>query len=111
NKREILEPLTVLISAYAPHLAEELWQMLGHNESVVLQQFPVCREEYLIENSVFYPVSFNGKTRFKIELPADMPPAEVEKVVLASEEAKKWTEGKQVRKIIVVPQRIINIVL
>jgi leucyl-tRNA synthetase len=100
-----------LISAYAPHLAEELWQMLGHDESVVLQKFPVCIAAFLVENSFVYPVSFNGKTRFKIELPADMSPAEVEQAVLASEEAKKWTEGKQVRKIIVVPQRIINIVI
>lgn len=111
HKRSILEPLTVLISSYAPHLAEEIWHQLGHADSVVAQPFPVCDEQYLIENIVVYPVSFNGKTRFKLSLPADMPASEIEQIALASDEAKKWMEGKQVRKIIVVPQRIINIVL
>lgn len=111
NKRQILEPLTVLISPYAPHIAEELWHALGHSESVVIQQFPKCNEQYLVEDSVQYPVSFNGKTRFKMELPASMTAKEVEAEVLRSDEAKKWTEGKQIRKIIVVPQRIINIVI
>lgn len=111
HKRAILEPLSILISPYAPHIAEELWYLLGHSESVVKQEFPLCEEKYLVEDVVHYPVSFNGKTRFKLELPASMTAKEVEAAVLASEEAKKWTEGKQIRKIIVVPQRIINIVL
>jgi leucyl-tRNA synthetase len=111
HKRAILEPLSILISPYAPHIAEELWYLLGHSESVVKQEFPLCEEKYLVEDAVHYPVSFNGKTRFKLELPASMTAKEVEAAVLASEEAKKWTEGKQIRKIIVVPQRIINIVL
>lgn len=111
NKRAVLEPLTILISAYAPHLAEELWQLAGHDESVVKQAFPHCDPQYLIENSFVYPVSFNGKTRFKLELPADMPVADIEKTVLASDETKKYSEGKQIRKVIVVPQRIINIVV
>lgn len=111
HKRAILEPLSILISPYAPHIAEELWHLLGHAESVVKQEFPLCEEKYLVEDAVHYPVSFNGKTRFKMELPASMTAKEVEAAVLASEEAKKWTEGKQIRKIIVVPQRIINIVL
>lgn len=111
HKRAILEPLSILISPYAPHIAEELWHLLGHSETVVKQEFPLCEEKYLVEDAVHYPVSFNGKTRFKMELPASMTAKEVEAAVLASEEAKKWTEGKQIRKIIVVPQRIINIVL
>ncbi len=111
NKREILEPLTVLMSSFAPHLAEEIWHLCGHQESVVLQSFPAWSENYLTENTFSYPVSFNGKTRFKLELPIDMDKSAVEEAALASEEAQKWLEGKQVRKIIVVPKRIINIVV
>lgn len=111
NKRAILEPLSVLISPYAPHIAEELWHLCGHEGSVVKQPFPVCEAQYLVENSFTYPVSFNGKTRFKLELPADFTVAEIEKAALESEEAQKWIEGKQIRKMIVVPQRIINIVV
>ncbi len=111
NKRDILLPLTILVSPYAPHIAEELWHLAGNEDSVVNQQFPISEERYLVEDSVSYPVSFNGKTRFKIELAADMSTKEIEEAVLAAEETKRWTEGKQVRKIIVVPQRIINIVL
>jgi leucyl-tRNA synthetase len=111
NKRAILEPLTVLIAPYAPHLAEELWQLLGHNESVVDAAYPEFNEEYLKESNFSYPVSFNGKMRFKIDLPVDMGKEEVEKAVLAAEEAQRWLEGKTVRKIIVVPKRIVNVVV
>ncbi|MCF8296778.1 MAG: leucine--tRNA ligase [Saprospiraceae bacterium] len=111
NKREILEPLAILISSYAPHIAEELWQLLGHNESITYTDFPELKKELLIEDIVTYPVSFNGKMRFKIDLPADMSKEEIEKTVLAAEEAQKWTEGKPPKKIIVVSGRIINIVL
>jgi leucyl-tRNA synthetase len=111
NKREILEPLCVLLSPYAPHISEELWSLLGHNESVTIAEFPVFKEEYVKENDFAYPVSFNGKMRFKIQLPVSLNPKEVEKAVLESEEAQKWLEGKTVRKVIVVPQRIVNIVI
>lgn len=111
NKRLILQPLTILISSYAPHIAEELWRLLGHSESVVIQKFPELNESYLVEDTFSYPVSFNGKTRFKIDLPFAMTGSDVEKAVLESEETQKWTEGKTVKKIIVVPQRIVNIVL
>jgi leucyl-tRNA synthetase len=111
NKRAILEPLTVLIAPYAPHLAEELWQLLGHNETVVDAAYPEFNEEYLKESNFSYPVSFNGKMRFKIDLPVDMGKEEVEKAVLAAEEAQRWLEGKTVRKIIVVPKRIVNVVV
>jgi len=111
NKREIIEPLTLLVSCYAPHIAEELWMLLGHNESVVIQQFPTLIEAYLVEDTFSYPVSFNGKTRFKIDLPFAMGAKSVEEAVLNSEEAQKWIEGKSIKKIIVVPQRIVNVVV
>ncbi len=111
NKRQILEPLAVLLSPYAPHITEEIWEKLGHNESISTAEYPVHNEEYLTENSFEYPVSFNGKMRFKISLPVDMPKDEVEKTVLATDDAKKWIGDKTVRKVIVVPKRIVNIVI
>lgn len=111
SKREILEPLTVLLSPFAPHICEELWQLLGHNESVTGQDYPVCNESYLVEDSFEYPVSFNGKMRFKKLLPLSLSPAEVEKEVLTDEASEKWLEGKTPKKIIVVPGKIVNIVL
>ena len=111
NKREILEPLTVLISPYAPHIAEELWSLLGHNDSVTDANYPKFNEEFVKENNFKYPVSFNGKMRFMIELPIDMGKDEVEKAVLVAEDSQKWLEGKTIRKVIVVPKRIVNIVV
>ena len=111
NKRAILEPLTVLIAPYAPHLAEELWHQLGHEESVVFAEYPEYNEEYLKESVITYPVSFNGKMRFKIDLPVEMSKEDIEKAVLEAEEAQRWLEGKSVRKIIVVPKRIVNVVV
>ena len=110
NKREILEPLTVILSPFAPHIAEEMWHLLGHADSVVKAVFPEFREEYLVESSVNYPVSFNGKTRFTISLPADMDPKTVEETVLADENTEKYLEGKSIKKVIVVPKKIVNIV-
>ncbi len=111
NKRAILSELTVLISAYAPHIAEELWSLLGNDDGVTYQQFPEFKEEYIKENAFAYPVSFNGKMRFKLELPVDMPKDEVEKAVLAAEDAQKWLEGKTPKKVIVVPKKIVNVVI
>jgi leucyl-tRNA synthetase len=111
RKREILEPLAVLLSPYAPHIAEELWHKLGNEKSVTYAKFPQWDEKYLKENTFTYPVSFNGKTRFKLELPVDMNKDEIEKAALEAKEAQKWLEGKTVRKVIVVPKRIINIVV
>jgi len=112
NKREILESYVALLAPFAPHLAEELWQKaLGHTSTVCDTQWPELNESFLVESTVTYPVSFNGKMRFKLDLPADMGKEEIEKTVLAHESAAKWTEGKQVRKIIVVPKKIINIVV
>jgi len=111
HKREILEPLSILLSPYAPHISEELWETLGHNESISSADYPVHSEEYLAENTFEYPVSFNGKMRFKIALPVNMDKADIEDSAIKAEEAQKWLEGKTVRKIIVVPNRIINIVV
>jgi leucyl-tRNA synthetase len=111
NKKEILQPLTVLISSFAPHIAEELWQLLGNKESVVHAAFPQWDQQHIVEASDLYPVSFNGKTRFKIEVPAGSSVKDVEAAVLASDEAKKWLQGTQPKKVIVVPQKIVNVVL
>jgi len=111
TKREVLEPLTVLLAPYAPHIAEEIWEKLGHSDGISQVPFPVHDENYLIESTFSYPVSFNGKMRFKLELPVSLAVPEIEKAVVAAEEAQKWIEGKTVRKIIVVPNRIINVVV
>ena len=111
QSKEILEPLAVLMSPYAPHIAEEIWNRLGHEPSISNVEYPVHNDSYLVENTFEYPVSFNGKMRFKIALPADMSKEDVEKSALEAEDAQKWLEGKTVRKVIVVPKRIINIVV
>lgn len=111
NKREILEPLLILISPYAPHITEELWSLLGHQESISAKQFPEFKETYLIENSFSYPVSFNGKMRFNLELYANLSIEEIEKKVLENEQTHKYLEGKKPKKIIIVPKKIVNIVI
>ena len=111
NKREILEELVVLVSPYAPHIAEELWSKLGHEGGVSLASFPVLNEDYLKESSFTYPVSFNGKMRFTLDLPADMSKEEIEKTVLAHEKSANYLDGKTPKKVIVVPKRIVNIVV
>ena len=111
NKREILKPLLILLSPYAPHISEELWHAIGEAGSVVTAEWPELNEAYLVEDNFTYPVSFNGKTRFMLSLPATLTPQEVEAAVLSAPEAEKWLEGKTPRKVIVVPKRIVNIVL
>ena len=111
SKREILKPLLILLSPYAPHIAEELWHAIGEEGSVVTAEWPELNETYLVEDNFTYPVSFNGKTRFMLSLPATLTPQEVEAAVLSAPEAEKWLEGKTPRKVIVVPKRIVNIVL
>ena len=111
NKREILNTLLVVLSPFAPHIAEELWHTLGNTETIVKVQWPSYNEEYLKENVVTYAVSFNGKARFNIELPAEMSREDVEKAALIHENAAKWLEGKTPKKIIVVPNKIVNIVI
>ena len=111
NKRSILEPLVVLISAYAPHIAEELWEQLGHNDGVTYQDFPTFDASHLVESFHMYPVSFNGKMRFKVEYALDMDRAEIEKQILAHEKSIHYLEGKAPKKVIIVPKKIINIVV
>ncbi len=111
NKRAIIEDLCVILSPYAPHIAEEIWAKLGHTESITYAVFPKHNEEYLVESNHKYPVSFNGKMRFTLDLPANMGPADVEKVVMANEQTAKYLEGKTPKKVIVVPKKIVNVVL
>lgn len=111
NKRTILEPLVIAIAPYAPHIAEELWHLLGHTDSVTTATFPQWEEKYLTEDSFEYPVSFNGKVRFKLSMPATATQAEIEAAVKAAPEAGKWLEGKEIRKMIIVPKKIVNIVI
>jgi len=111
NKRAILEPLAIILSPYAPHIAEELWSLFGHTETITYATFPQWKEEYLVEDEFEYPVSVNGKTRFKINLPLNIAKEEIEKQVLAAEDMQKWTNGSAPKKVIVVPGRIVNIVV
>ena len=111
NKRAILRELVILISPYAPHIAEELWQLLGNKENVCKATFPVFNAEFTVDNTFAYPVSFNGKTRFTLELPADMPVAEIEKAVLQAPDAQKWLNGLPPKKVIIVLKKIVNVVV
>ena len=111
SKRAILEPLTVLLSPFAPHIAEELWHQLGHETSVVYASFPEYKPELAAENLVKYPVSFNGKTRFFVEVPASDTPAAVEATVRSHEKTPQYVGDMNIVKVIVVPGRIVNVVL
>ena len=110
NKREILEPLVVVLSPFAPHIAEELWQLLGHAESVSFATYPEYVAAFTVEDTVKYPVQFNGKLRFLLELPKSLDRAEVEAAVRADASTAKYLQGAAIRKVIVVPGKIINIV-
>ena len=109
--RAVLEPLVVLLAPFAPHIAEELWHALGHEGTVCDAPWPVFDEQYLKEDTVTLSVSFNGKTRFTLDFAADASKADIEAATLASPQAQKYLEGKQVVKVIVVPGRIVNIVV
>ncbi len=111
NKKAILEPLAIVISPYAPHICEELWGLLGHNESIEFAPFPIFNESYLQEDEFEYPVSFNGKMRFKLALPTDLSAQEIEKIALENEKVIQQLDGNAPKKIIIVPKKIINIVL
>lgn len=111
HKREILEPVTVLLSPFAPHICEELWEALGHGESVCKAVFPEYNAAYTVEDSVVYPVQFNGKMRFTFEASRSAAPAEVEALVRELPQTSHYTEGKSIVKVIVVPGRIVNIVV
>ena len=111
NSREIISSFTILLSSYAPHIAEEIWQKLGNDTSVTIAEFPSFNESYLVEDDVNYPVSFNGKVRFKMTLPAEMTKNQIEQEVMKHEKTAHYLDGKSAKKIIVVPKRIINIVI
>ncbi len=111
NKRSVLEPLAVLISPFAPHIAEELWSILEHTEGISRAVFPTHEQKFLVESSKNYPVSFNGKMRFTIDLPLDLKKEEIEKAVMAHKKTTGYIEGKTIRKVIIVPGKIINIVV
>lgn len=110
TSKEILEPLLVLVSPYAPHIAEELWEQLGHTASISTAPFPKFEEKHLVESSKNYPISFNGKMRFTLELPLDMSKDEIEKTVLAHNKTQEQLQGRTPKKVIVVPGKIVNIV-
>ncbi|MAM19717.1 MAG: class I tRNA ligase family protein [Christiangramia sp.] len=111
SSREVLEPLAILIAPYAPHIAEELYSKLGNSKSVVFADYPVFDEKFLVESKKNYPVSFNGKMRFTMELPLDMSKDEIEKAILDDERTKNQLEGSTPKKVIVVPGKIVNIVV
>ena len=111
SSREVLQPLLILLAPFAPHIAEELWHAIGEETTIVAAQWPEYDEKLLVEDSFKYPVSFNGKTRFTIELPREASQDEIREAVLSADEAQKWLEGKTPKKVIIVPGRIINIVL
>lgn len=110
HSRAILEPLAILVSPYAPHIAEELWAQLGNTTSISEVSFPVFEEKHLVETNKEYPVSFNGKMRFTIELPLDLTKEEIEEIVLKDERTQKHLEGRTPNKVIIVPGKIINLV-
>ena len=109
--REIYEPLVVLLAPFAPHIAEELWHVLGHDTTVCDAQWPTWNEDYLKESTVKYTVLFNGKPRYNIEVPAGTTQDEVQRIALSDEGAARWLDGKQPKKVIVVPNKIVNVVV
>ncbi len=111
HNRHVLSQLIIVLAPFAPHVAEELWHAIGNETTIFDAQWPVFEEKYLVEDKKTYAVSFNGKARYNIEVSADMPREEVEKVALAHENAEKWIAGKTIKKIIVVPGKIVNIVV
>ena len=111
HKKGVLEILGKLVAPFMPHIAEELWQTLGHNETVCDAEWPVCNEEYLKEDSITYSISFNGKTRFTMDFPAEATAQEIQDVVLSNEKTISYIDGKTIRKVIVVPKKIVNVVI
>lgn len=111
NKRQILEQLIVLLCPFAPFISEELWHKLGNQNSACDAQWPVCNEEYLVENTIVYTISFNGKARFTLEFDVNASNADIEKCVLNHENSVKWIDGKTPKKVIIVPKKIVNVVL
>ena len=111
NKRAVLEPLVIALAPFAPHMAEELWSLLGHSQSITKESFPKWEEKFLVEDAFEYPVSFNGKVRFKLSMPLTATNADIEAAVKAAPESTKWLEGKEIKKMIIVPKKIVNVVM
>ena len=111
NKRAVLEPLVIALAPFAPHMAEELWSLLGHTQSITKETFPQWEEKFLTEDTFEYPVSFNGKVRFKLSMPLTATNADIEAAVKAAPESTKWLEGKEIKKMIIVPKKLVNIVI
>jgi leucyl-tRNA synthetase len=112
NNKQILQELITMLSPYAPHISEELWVKIGNEPGTIsTAKFPVFNEEFLVESAFDYPVSFNGKMRFKVNLSLSLNPKEIEEHVLALEESQKWLEGKTPKKVIIVPGKIVNVVI
>ncbi|MCB6231643.1 leucine--tRNA ligase [Flavobacterium psychrophilum] len=110
HERAILEPLAIILSPYAPHIAEELWSQLGNTESISTVAFPICDEKYLVESDKEYPVSFNGKMKFTINLPLDLTPAQIEEIIMKDERTIKQLDGNMPKKVIIIPGKVINLV-
>jgi leucyl-tRNA synthetase len=111
NKKAVLEQLLVVMTPFAPHVCEELWEAIGNSGSICDAAWPEWNEEYLKENSINYTISFNGKARFNMEFPIDVTNDAIQATVLADERALKWTEGKTPKKVIIVPKKIVNVVI
>ena len=111
SKKSVLEPVVILLASYAPHIAEELWHLLGNTTTVLDAPFPAFDEKHLVESSKEYPVSINGKLRTTIPIALDLQQPEVEKIVLANETVQKWLEGKAPKKIIFVKGKMVNVVI
>ena len=111
NNREIISEFAILLSSYAPHISEEVWSRLGNQKSITTASFPKWNENYLIEDEINYPISFNGKTRFIVAFSSNMTKGEVESEIMQHEKTIQYLEGREPKKIIVVPKRIVNIVV
>jgi leucyl-tRNA synthetase len=111
RKRAIIEPLCILLSPFAPHIADEIWSKAGHSEAASASEWPQFNEQYLVESTFDYPVSVNGKTRFNCTLDVSLSPSDIEEIIMADERTQRWLEGKSPKKVIIVPKRIINIVV
>ncbi|MBO7230672.1 MAG: leucine--tRNA ligase [Bacteroidaceae bacterium] len=111
NKKSIFEQVVVTLSPFAPHICEELWEIMGHNTTICDAEWPLFNEEYLKEDTIKYTISFNGKARFNLEFAADATNAEIESTVLADENSQKYIDGKPIKKVIIVPKKIVNVVI
>jgi leucyl-tRNA synthetase len=111
NSESVLKPLLILISPFAPHFAEELWSLMGNSQSIIDEPFPVYDDSVLVESEKLYPISFNGKTKFTLNLPLDLSNEEIEKTVLNNQQTNFFLDNKKPKKVIIVKGKIINIVV